>query len=79
MLDFDFFTSGSAVAAAGAVLAASALAGAAGAAVVVAGVAALVSAGFGSAAYAALKPKQMVNKETIRIVLVITFSKKFSK
>ena len=74
MLDFDFFTSGSAAAAVGA-----ALAGAAGAAVVVAGVAALVSAGFGSAAYAAVKPKQMVNKETIRIVLVITFSKKFSK
>jgi hypothetical protein len=37
----------------------------------------LVSADFGSAAYAALKPKQMVNKETIRIVLVITFSKKY--
>jgi hypothetical protein len=74
MLDFDFFTSGSAVAAfaTGVALAGSALAGAAGAAAV----AAFASAGLGSAAYAPLKPKQMANKETIRIILVIIFSKK---
>jgi len=82
-LEFDFFTSGSVVAAlaAAAALAGSVLAGVTGAAgaaaEVAAGVAAFTSAGLGSAAYAPVKPKQIANKETIRIVLVITFSKNF--